>query len=180
MWQQDSTPSLRVPPSLIDTHMDSLPGLPVLVVAIKHLGFFLKALALLCCSPSGGKPPCYQGQGPYKYDDAFARLSSLGTPKAVPFQGAGVALCATRCRENGLFPNSMPHLITWSQMALLDLRISCSHTCTGTPASDLCSSSRAPSPPSLPSWMGRRAGTACPSAQTYFFLKLKLRHFSKV
>lgn len=93
--------------------MDSLPGLPVLVVAIKHLGFFLKALALLCCSPSGGKPPCYQGQGPYKYDDAFARLSSLGTPKAVPFQGAGVALCATRCRENGLFPNSMPHLITW-------------------------------------------------------------------
>lgn len=87
MWQQDSTPSLRVPPSLIDTHMDSLPGLPVLVVAIKHLAFFLKALALLCCSPSSGKPPCYQGQGPYKYDDAFARLSSLGTPQAVFFRG---------------------------------------------------------------------------------------------
>ena len=125
-----------------------------------------------------GRLPVAKAKDHDKYNGAFDRLRSLVTPKGVPLQGARVVLGPMKGREHGFSPNSKPQLITWFQLALLHLRISGSHSCTGISASGLHSSPSAT--PGFPRWTGHRAKTNSPLSSHPFFLKSKEHHFSQM
>lgn len=145
-------------------HSYGLSAWSVLALAGRLLLFFLKALASFAGLYQLQSLPVAKAKDLHKYDGDFAWLTSLGASKGVYFQRAREAL-GPLVRENGLFPTSMSALITWSQMALPDLRISHSHTCRGPSAFS--------SHPEPSCWMEHRATQLLLSAQIHFFLKLK-------